>query len=1050
MDLSRSIFRHSMFTVLHSSAGAGKTHALVKHYLTLCLSDGAPATYRNVLALTFTNKAAGEMKERVIQYLDELASLNLEDKRMMDVMTHLTTKTGLEHPAIAERAARCLRHMLHHWSDVAISTIDAFTRKVVQPFARDLQLDHDLQMTTEQSYYLDRAVHELISEAGLDPNTTEILSEACLQLLHEERKWDPEKPLSELSQELTKENSIKPLKLLGDLQPEDVTALAGRLRAQEIVFRQQVRALGNTAMTLIKENGISVEDMAYTKGGIHGYFDNLTNFNDAWEAPGVNKLKPIETGKWHSSKADVSTIAALDAISNALTEIFNEAETLREIGLRKYSIQRAVSRELMPAYALHALDVKLEAIKREDGVAFFSDLTRKVSEVVKDEPVPFIYERMGERFSHFLIDEFQDTSLLQWQALLPLIDNALSTGGSALLVGDAKQAIYRWRNGEVRLFTQLPKIFGISDQPLDVEREATLERSYREGDRLAFNRRSASSIVAFNNNLFSSLSGLLAEDLRSVYARHDQETSREEPGLVQMRVLPKDVKGLDRAQAFLDFTLNCVQEAIDDGFSPGDIAVLVRGKSLGGPVAHHLVAHGHAVVSPDGLRLGGDNSVDLLIELLRFLHTGDIAAATRAIQFQAILTAPDGLEFATPSIGTTELPDPAKELRQWLSSHGSPSLKTTLSSLVAQLARANGILPAEDAPVLALLDEVQAFSTQHGQDIGGFLEHWERAGKDRSIAPPENGNAVQVLTVHKSKGLQFPVVILPNANMTTRGNFGERFWVDPGDAVPDTPIALVRESAALGNAELPELLEEETLRQLDAINLLYVAFTRPEQRLYSLVPEAGADNTTKELLNFIAEHGQDQILEDGTRDKPWKTRNSIPHRTLEDVAVRTHSAPLVMRMEAPETWEPTDPDPYRSYGNAVHDLLARIATPDDLDKAFEEALADGSITTKVATELKVELSELLSTPELHPWFKKGMIVKNEATIIVADGKAQRPDRIVFEGDHVRVLDIKTGQSSSAHHDQVRSYMGYLRQLGYSNVEGALLYVRDGSVQRVQP
>ncbi|HQV50652.1 MAG: UvrD-helicase domain-containing protein [Flavobacteriales bacterium] len=1038
-----------MFTVIHSSAGAGKTHTLVKHYLTLCLTTEESAAYRNVLALTFTNKAAGEMKERVILYLDELASLNVEDGRMMDVMTHLTTKTGLDESAIAERATRCLQHMLHHWSDVAISTIDAFTRKVVQPFARDLQLDHDLQMTTEQSYYLDRAVHELISEAGVDPATTTILSEACLQLLHEERKWDPSKPLSELSQELTKENSINPLKLLGDLRPEQVTALASRLRAQEIVFRQQVRALGNAAMKLIKENGINVEDMAYGKGGIHGYFDKLVAFSDGWETPGVNKLKPIETGKWHSGKADASAITALDSISDPLTRIFNEAENLRETGLRNYTIQRAVGRELMPAFALHALDVKLEAIKREDGVAFFSDLTRKVSEVVKDEPVPFIYERMGERYSHFLIDEFQDTSLLQWQALLPLIDNALSTGGSALLVGDAKQAIYRWRNGEVRLFTQLPKIFGRGDQPLEIEREDTLQRYFNEGERLAFNRRSAGSIVAFNNNLFAPLSVLLAEDLRSVYARHDQETSREEPGLVQIRVLPKDVKGEERSKAFLDFTLKCVQEAIDDGFSPGDIAVLVRGRSLGGPVAHHLVANGHAVVSPDGLKLGGDNSVELLVELLRFLHTGDVAAATRAIQFQAILAALEGVHFATPVVGTTALPNPVKDLRKWLSSHGSPSLKTTLSSLVAQLARANGILPAEDAPVLALIDEVQAFSTQHGQDIGGFLAHWERAGKDRSIAPPANGNAVQVLTVHKSKGLQFPVVIVPNANMTTRGNFGECFWVDPGDAVPDTPIALVRESAALRTAELPELLEEETLRQLDAINLLYVAFTRPEQRLYSLVPEGNADGTTKELLNFIAEHGQEQILEDGIREKPWKTQAAALHRTLRDVADPAHTASLVMRMEAPDMWEPTDPDPYRSYGNAIHELLARIATPDDLEIAFEEALAIGSITYEVAQELKIELSELLSSTELDPWFKKGLTVRNEATIIVSNGRSQRPDRVVFDGDHVRILDIKTGQPSPDHHDQVRSYMGYLRELGHAKVEGALLYVLDRSLQLVE-
>ena len=214
---------------------------------------------------------------------------------------------------------------------------------------------------------------------------------------------------------------------------------------------------------------------------------------------------------------------------------------------------------------------------------------------------------------------------------------------------------------------------------------------------------------------------------------------------------------------------------------------------------------------------------------------------------------------------------------------------------------------------MALLDEVQAFSSLHGQDIGGFLEHWERDGRNKTIAPPENGNAVQVLTIHRSKGLQFPVVIVPNANMTTPGNFGERIWVDPGDAVPDLPIALVRGSKALQRAELPELIEEETLKQLDAINLLYVAFTRSEQRLYSLVPEANPDGTTKALLDFITEHGQEMVLVDGTRDKPWKKRSVTQHRTLMDVADPAHTASLVLRMEAPDTWEPNDRT-LRAYG----------------------------------------------------------------------------------------------------------------------------------------
>ncbi|MCB0763657.1 MAG: UvrD-helicase domain-containing protein, partial [Flavobacteriales bacterium] len=935
-------------------------------------------------------------------------------------------------------------HMLHHWSEVAISTIDAFTRKVVRPFARDLQLDHDLRMTTEQDHYLDLAVQALIAEAGVDPAITTLLSEACLQLLHEERKWDPEKPLKELSAELTKESAIVPLRLLGELTPEQVTALADRLRSEEITFRRAVNGLGEKAMRLFADHRITAADVANAKGGIHGYFRKLAEFNEVWDPPGPNTLKPMESGKWYSGKAGPETIAALEALSGPLTALFHEAEALRAQGYRAYTIRRAVARELLPAFALHALDVKLEAIKREEGVTFFSDLTRKVSEVVRHEPVPFIYERMGERYRHFLIDEFQDTSLLQWQALLPLIENALSTGGSALLVGDAKQAIYRWRNGEVRLFTELPAIFGNGDGPVEQDREATLRRNYAAGERLAYNRRSAAAVVAFNNTLFTPLHTVLAEDLRKVYAEHAQETARSEQGLVHVEVLPKEVTGEERQKALLDFTLKRVREALADGFAPGDIAVLVRGRSVGGPVSAHLVQHGYAVISPDGLRLAGDPVIEAIIDLLRFLHADDVAAAARAIQYMGMLNAPPGAQQVDPF---STVIDPAATIRKWIRTHAI-ALRTTLSALLADIARAMDLAPAEDAPILALLDEAHAWTTQHGQDIGGFLSHWERKGGERSVDAPDHGQAIQVLTVHRSKGLQFPVVIVPNANMTTRGNFAERFWVDPGDAVPELPVALVRESQALRAAELPELMEETSLRTLDASNLLYVAFTRPEQRLYALVPEYGADAITKAVLDHVKEHGTDGTLIRGERAAPWSVRPRAQQLELQDVAGSSSTASLVMRMEAPADWDPADPDPYRSFGNAVHDVLARIVSAADLPAAIDAGLADGSITVDVAERLRTDLTALLASPDVAPWFSKDLEVRNEATLLTAEGQALRPDRVVIDGDRVRVLDIKTGNPMTEHHQQVRNYMRQLEALGHAHVEGALLYVQKGELESV--
>ena len=1043
-----------MFLVLHSSAGAGKTHALVKHYLGHCLRGDDHGAYRQVLALTFTNKAAAEMKERVIGYLERLAKGDVSSGAMPDLVDHLKSLSPVDDTTLAKRADAVLGHMLHHWSDVAISTIDAFTRRVVQPFARDLRLDHDLRMTTEQQYYRERAVLSLIEAAGSDNRITDLLTQACLQLLHEERSWDPARPLLELSNELLKESSIGPLQQLRSLSAEELAPLIDRLNKANAQFRRRVKAIGTTGQELFARHGIGEADVAHGKGGIFGYFRKLAAFNDEWNAPGPQALKPLETGKWNSGKATPDVISALDGIADRLTSLFQEAEELREHHLRDYLIQRAVARELLPAFALHELDAKLEALKQEDGVAFFSDLTRRVAEVVKDEPVPFIYERLGERYRHFLIDEFQDTSLLQWNALLPLIENALSTGGTTLLVGDAKQAIYRWRNGEVRLFVELPNVFGRDPHDLaEAQREATLVRSYAEGERLDHNRRSAHRIIEFNNALFGSLAQQLPDGLRKVYDHHDQRTSHPDHGVVVIEKAETGLRGEALQQAILDNALLRLEEALADGFAPGDVAVLVRSKRAGRALAAHFLEHGHAVISPDGLQLSADPAINLLIELLRFLHSGEAATAVRVLQLQAIVSAErngDRTHEASAPVVLFQhhatLPDPIALLRAWLKDHGAPRLRTTVAALTAELARAHGIQPAEDAAVLTLLDEIHGWTMEHAQDIGGFLDHWERSGGERSTAAPEQGQAVQIMTVHKAKGLQFPVVIVPDARMAASGNHGELFWIDPGAAVPELEVALVRENKLSRGAGLPELVEEEGLRTLDALNLLYVAFTRPEQRLYAFVPEA-SDPVTKALIEFMTLNASLVAANDG-REPPRKTRTTHAPEQLKDVCGGQALPNLTIRFEAPEEWDPTDLDPRRAFGTTVHDVLAATRTAHDLSASLAQAVRVGDLTETQAQALERSLGPMMTSPALAPWFAPHLDVRAEATLITADGNSLRPDRLVIDGDRVRVLEIKTGKPSPAHADQVRSYLDILRQLGHANVEGAVWYLVDGELQPV--
>lgn len=1036
-----------MFLVLHSSAGAGKTHALVKHYLGHCLGKSDHGAYRHVLALTFTNKAAAEMKKRVIGYLEGLAKGGPYAGPLADVAEHLRHEAGIDTTELARRADVVLGHMLHHWSDVAISTIDAFTRRVVKPFARDLRLDQDLRMTTEQDYYREEAVNAVIDRAGSDARTTDLLTRTCLQLLHEERPWDPTKPLLDLSRELLNERSIKPLQALRERSLDELTSLMEQLNVETTRFRRQVNALGLQGVELFERERLTASEIAY-KGAILGYFRKMSVFTDHWEAPGAHTVAPLESGKWHSGKAEPWAIAALNTIAEPVTRLFHEAERLRTEGFAAYVIQRAVSRELLPSITLHEIDGALEELKRIDGVAFFSDLTRRVSDVVKDEPVPFIYERLGERYRHFLIDEFQDTSLLQWNALLPLLDHALSGGGSVLLVGDAKQAIYRWRNGEVRLFVELPHLFGLDQEDdAQVQREATLRRTYRKGEPLVHNRRSAQRIIAFNNALFEALPTRLAPELQKVYDAQAQEAWRTEPGTVRMTVADPGLRGADLEEAIAEHALTSLGSALEQGFRPGEVAVLVRSKRVGRSVAEHLLAHGHAVVSPDGLQLAADPAIQLLIDCLRFVLHGDDVSAARVVQGLARIAAdrPGSTTAARMDIplGASGTPDPKAAVRTWLEEHGDPKLRTTLAALMEELARAVGSRPAEDAALLTLLDEVHAWSRDHTQDIGGFLEHWERTGGNRSNAAAESSDAVQVMTVHKSKGLQFPVVIIPDVRMAGSKNHGELFWVDPGTAAAELGSALVRESKALRDLELPELMEEQTMRDLDALNLLYVAFTRPEQQLHAFIPNA-SDAITKGLIDFV--HANPDLSTTTTEPAPKRTdapdQRSEPIR---DVATPGIGVPWEIRTESADQ---RSAEHERLFGTMVHALLASMETPADLESALAKAVQRGDLSLAEADDLRERLGRIIVTEPLRKWFAPGADVRAEAAIITGDGHSLIPDRIVRDAEGMHVLEIKTGKPATNHGTQLRGYLDILRAMGTGQVTGTIWYVADGTFRTV--
>ncbi len=1030
-----------MFQVLHSSAGAGKTHALVKHYLQLALKDPDPAAYSHILALTFTNKAAAEMRERIISYLEGLSAGGELDGALTDVRDTIIVASGADAKEIQRRAQRTLTHILHHWPQLAVSTIDAFTRRVVMPFARDLKLDSELRMTTEEDYYRNEAVELLLEEAGTDHALTDLLVATCEQLLEEERDWRADKPLRDLVKQLTKEQALEHLEKLREFGNERFIALQRTLRERTNAFRERLRAMGRTALDTIEAAGLTENDLAHGSKGPISYLRKLASF-DAWIEENKNVEKVLGNDKWESAKATGPTLEAVNSIAPMLRETIYAVETLRTKGeMKKHALTVAILRDLMPAATLHLLDDRLERIKHDEGIAFFSDLVKKVARIVQEEPAPFLYERLGEKYHHYLIDEFQDTSLLQWHALLPLLENALSTDGSALLVGDAKQAIYRWRNGEVRQFIDLPKLFGKEKLTLGEEREAVMKRSFVRRDPLAENFRSARSIIDFNNKLFDALKSGASEYLRKVYEEHEQHAVKEAQGFVSIRCYAEadaDEEVVPEAQLVAD----AVTEAMIDGFRAGDIAVLVRTASQGRTISEHLVEQGMKVVSPDGLSLGGDPGVLAMMGLFAWLCRPDDVSAALAVQHIALLRSTE----ATVDPFASE--KPTRILRAWCAEHPRIHTRLPLFALLCAIAEALDLDPAVDAFVLGLLNETHKFSIEHGDDRNAFMEHWERVANKRSVSGSDSPDAVRVMTIHKAKGLQFPLVIVPYTSMGTGGGKGEMIWIDPRDAVEELPSALVRMNKQLEALDVPEVTKEVEMRTLDELDLLYVAFTRPEQRLYAGVASKGNERWAKAMREFL-QLGPGDVWTSGVRGPAVMKKENAQHSFSLAASFPRERVALAIRRDAPEQWEVNDPDPFRSHGRVLHAVLARVRVPSDLDAAIGAEADAWGMNAEEIRVMREQLGALLQQPALVPFFGPGLRVRTEATVIDATGHAHRPDRIVNDGAYTRVLDIKTGSPAEHHQQQVRDYAKLLRELGERDVSAHLLYVRDAQVVDVE-
>lgn len=1034
------------FTVYRSSAGSGKTFTLVKEYLKIALADEneSPLKFRKILAITFTNKAAQEMKDRVIRALKELSAP--AQTQISPLAQLLIAELGLDPFKLQQRAENLLRAILHNYSDFAISTIDSFTHRIVRSFAYDLGLPMNFEVQLEKEEMLQKAVDKLLSKIGLDPEITNTLLRFSEEKTDDEKGWQIESELKATADYLLKESGALNADRLRNLTLNDFSEIRSKMYLLTKAFEDKIILQAKRAVDLMTASGVGAEDFSQGNKGIHAWFTKVSAGKfDALATPNSYVLKTVNEDKWTSGAAKKNgTEATIKNIAPQLREMFNGIQENVRNEFPTYVTRSAIRRHLYSLAVLNELEKILKEFREEENIVHISEFNHIISKVVAEQPVPYIFEKLGARFSHFLIDEFQDTSVLQWENLLPLLENGLAESNFSMVVGDAKQAIYRWRSGDVEQFVKLPQLLH-KDTPLMEDRERSLVRHFAE-QQLDKNFRSKKEIVEFNNNLFYSLAALLSSQYKIIYERVAQQIKPgNDGGYVELRFPLREGKTDIVYTGYTNEAIELVKSLIAEGWKMRDIALLVRENRQGSLLANALIAEGIPVLSSDSLLIRNSPLICCVVSLLRSLeHPEDRIALTDAADY---LNKSGRGHFPLHDIQHKNA-----TLQEVLNAFGITENLQHLSVLplyqqCESLIRT--VFPAEqkNAWVVFFLDELLRFGSTRNPDRESFFAWWDDRSRTASVVIPEGTDAVNIMTIHKSKGLEFPVVIIPYLDWKHKSRPGsDTIWINLHDEeVPSLEVALVSESKSLKESSVAEqYLREIDKKVLDQMNLLYVGCTRAVDELYVLSQRGGSEDVTN-VVSWLNDSFKEQLANSDVVQFGAKSGPVVHEKKSEAAEFISLSAgegkwtgKIRMRRYSEESW--SGDATRRETGILLHKLLEKINSQADVAEVIGSAVNSGFISAEDQTSFTQMLEAVTQHPQLSDYYAgqpNGFI---ETDILIPGDKASRPDRVVISGNDAMVLEYKSGAESDAHVQQVKHYKSLLERMGYAKISGKLIYL----------
>ena len=1048
------------YTVINASAGSGKTYRLVQSLLMICLRfPNQSDSIRTILALTFTNKAAKEMKERILFYLGEFVKDNYSDnqdlKNVQEALANQGYKMTLDD--LHYRSQKVLDYILHHYSTLNIGTIDKFNSRLVKSFSYELGLAQNFNLEIQPEPYLIEAVDKMLNEIGEDDTVSDAFMDYVNYNLDNNERVNLNQTLYNSAKKFVSDVHYKPLQDNKDFEWEAYENKKNELRETIKNLKSESLEITKKALELIKSRGIEIEDFAGGKSGIGGFFVNILEFHKIKDKkfpfPTTSEDSKIETFLKGASTKGKHKQAEIQDILPQLISWRREIIDLYINSQKKEKVLQAI----LPLKVNADIQKKLLEIEEENDLVLLSKFNILINENLRNEPSAFIYEKVGTQFQHYFFDEFQDTSTMQWQNFLPLRDNSITSDDTSFtIVGDPKQSIYRFRGGESELM-------------LNIINKKEITPKFATAENLGFNWRSANNIVDFNNKLYHFMSGDLSDEHQKIFGESAlQESKSKLDGRVKIHLLENSTKNL-----FYDETVakmrNDIQESLDNGFDFSDITILCRGNSdifnysqlLGNVKVNYKGKETYIkTISEKGLTLDLAFTIKALIEFLKW----NLVPKNR--QFLVKM-----MYFLNVS-GRITMTDFTSEMKEILKFENKKDIEdfinekyivTLIQKDIPQLNLYNfieyyvhefSVENKETDFLLNFLEMLHNYTQNTGATLKEFLKYWDDEASKISIQASENVDAIQIMTIHKAKGLEFPIVFIPMRNENSDKKFSE--WFDLGSEDELKTVILNQFSPEL------ERYDEEMAgfnlinsyrNKIDRFCIQYVATTRPVEQLFFYLEKPSKSSNHLELFDFasqfqpvengelldsfdIYETSRESLIKQKIKEKKeYLSENisSISQKTekASNIEIATSSKSYQNRVE------------HVRMGIFTHEILSKIKTKKDVLKVLNSYVLEGTITDDEKTSILARIGNIINDDNYSSYFEENLTIINERDMLsVEDGasKTYRPDRLIKTNDGFIIVDFKTGSEKEKDQKQVALYKEKLEQFGKKVLKTDIIYI----------